>query len=119
MGKIKFVFFFKFYFELNSRERKPSSMTTPISRPTTVRRPWVEYLKQNRERWIREAGEKEKKNFLNRILVFIISRRRKTSKRIKSYRRRTITYSISTYTYFYSRYANENTAYDVCVCNIY
>lgn len=44
-------------FFLNRRERKPSSMTTPISRPTTVRRPWIEYLKQNRERWIREAGK--------------------------------------------------------------
>ncbi len=40
----------------NGRERKPSSMITPVSRLTVVRRPWVEYLKQNRERWIREAG---------------------------------------------------------------
>ncbi|CAF0835025.1 unnamed protein product [Adineta ricciae] len=40
----------------NGRERKPSSMTTPISRLTVVRRPWTEYLKENRERWIREAG---------------------------------------------------------------
>lgn len=40
----------------NGRERKPSSMTTPISRLTIVRRPWIEYLKENRERWIREAG---------------------------------------------------------------
>jgi len=42
----------------HSRERsKPSSMTTQIPRSNVVRRPWIEYLKQNRERWIREAGK--------------------------------------------------------------
>jgi len=49
------------FFLENRRERKPSSMTTPISRPTTVRRPWIEYLKENRERWIREAGKSTRK----------------------------------------------------------
>jgi hypothetical protein len=40
-------------------------MTTPICRPTVVRRPWIDYLKENRERWIREAGEFEKQNQTN------------------------------------------------------
>ena len=39
-------------------KKLPLSMTTPIPRPTVVRRPWAEYLKSNRERWIREAGKK-------------------------------------------------------------
>ncbi|CAF0928461.1 unnamed protein product [Rotaria sordida] len=51
----------------NGRERKPSSMTTPISRPTTVRRPWIEYLKENRERWIREAEEEKRRRELKVI----------------------------------------------------
>ncbi|CAF2048768.1 unnamed protein product [Rotaria magnacalcarata] len=51
----------------NGRERKPSSMTTPISRPTTVRRPWIEYLKENRERWIREADEEKRRRELKVI----------------------------------------------------
>jgi hypothetical protein len=77
----------KFYFRfLNRRERKPSSMTTPISRPVVVRRPWIEYLKDNRERWIREAGEYAINLFLLKdFLLFYIYRRRQTSKRIESY----------------------------------
>ncbi|CAF3359598.1 unnamed protein product [Rotaria socialis] len=51
----------------NGRERKPSSMTTPIPRPTTVRRPWIEYLKENRERWIREADEEKRRRELKAI----------------------------------------------------
>ncbi|CAF4184473.1 unnamed protein product [Rotaria socialis] len=51
----------------NRRERKPSSMTTPIPRPTTVRRPWIEYLKENRERWIREADEEKRRRELKAI----------------------------------------------------
>ncbi|CAF3698588.1 unnamed protein product [Rotaria sp. Silwood1] len=51
----------------NGRERKPSSMTTPISRPTTVRRPWIEYLKENRERWIKEAEEEKRRRELKVI----------------------------------------------------
>jgi len=51
----------------NGIERKPSSMTTPVPRSTTVRRPWVEYLKENRERWIREAEEEKRRKELQVI----------------------------------------------------
>ena len=45
--------------EKDGNERKlPMSMTTPIPRPVVVRRPWSEYLKSNRERWIRESGKR-------------------------------------------------------------
>lgn len=58
----------------NSRGRKPSSMTTPIPRASIVRRPWIEYLKENRERWIREAGNvflqtKEEKKAINHFFL--------------------------------------------------
>ena len=45
-------------------------MTTPISRPTTVRRPWIEYLKENRDRWIREAGKSNPSSVI-RFLFFV------------------------------------------------
>ena len=32
-------------------------MTTPTPRVTVSRRPWNDYLKSNRERWMREAGK--------------------------------------------------------------
>ncbi|CAF1071954.1 unnamed protein product [Adineta steineri] len=53
--------------EDNGRERKPSSMTTPLPRLTIVRRPWIEYLKENRERWIREAEEEKRRKELKVI----------------------------------------------------
>ncbi|CAF4023322.1 unnamed protein product [Adineta steineri] len=53
--------------EDNGRERKPSSMTTPLPRPIIVRRPWIEYLKENRERWIREAEEEKRRKELKVI----------------------------------------------------
>ncbi|UJR22682.1 hypothetical protein I4U23_025718 [Adineta vaga] len=51
----------------NGRERKPSSMTTPIGRSAIFRRPWAEYLKENRERWIREADEEKRRKELKVI----------------------------------------------------
>jgi len=42
-------------------------MTTPIPRSNVVRRPWIEYLKQNRERWIREAEEEKRRKELKVI----------------------------------------------------
>ena len=45
-----------FMFDLYRSERQSSSMTVLMDQSTSVRRPWEEYLKDNRERWIREAG---------------------------------------------------------------
>ncbi|CAF3352698.1 unnamed protein product [Rotaria sp. Silwood1] len=54
--------------EQNGHERKlPSSMTTPIPRSTIVRRPWIDYLKSNRERWVQEAEEERRRKQLNVI----------------------------------------------------
>jgi len=54
--------------DLNRSDRKlPASMTTPIPRPTVVNRPWAEYLKTNRERWIREAEEERRRKELKTI----------------------------------------------------
>ncbi|CAF1036943.1 unnamed protein product [Rotaria sordida] len=54
--------------EQNGLERRlPSSMTTPIPRSTIVRRPWAEYLKLNRERWVQEAEEERRRKQLNVI----------------------------------------------------
>ncbi|CAF1373638.1 unnamed protein product [Adineta ricciae] len=54
--------------ESNGAERVlPSSMTTPVPRPTVVRRPWSDYLKSNRERWIKEAEEERRRKELNVI----------------------------------------------------
>ncbi|CAF1335156.1 unnamed protein product [Adineta ricciae] len=54
--------------ESNGAERVlPSSMTTPTPRPTVVRRPWSDYLKSNRERWIKEAEEERRRKELNVI----------------------------------------------------
>jgi len=39
-----------------SARKLPVSMSTPIPRPSVVRRPWIDFLKSNRETWIREAG---------------------------------------------------------------
>jgi len=52
----------------NGSERKlPASMSTPIPRPTVVRRPWIDFLKSNRERWIREAEEERRRKELKVI----------------------------------------------------
>ncbi|CAF3644230.1 unnamed protein product [Rotaria socialis] len=54
--------------EQNGHEKKlPLSMTTPISRPTTVRRPWADYLKSNRDRWVKEAEEERRRKELKVI----------------------------------------------------
>jgi len=54
--------------EHNGPERKlPSSMTTPIPRPTVLRRPWIDFLKTNRERWVREAEEERRRKELKVI----------------------------------------------------
>lgn len=52
----RFVLFFVVFVLLRTDKKLPLSMTTPIPRPTAVRRPWSDYLKSNRERWVREAG---------------------------------------------------------------
>ena len=57
-------------------------MTTPVSRPTVVRRPWIDYLKENRERWIREAGKRRKRislidHFLSLSYVFLEEEKRR------------------------------------------
>ncbi|UJR26378.1 hypothetical protein I4U23_007710 [Adineta vaga] len=48
-------------------KRLPASMTTPIPRPTIARRPWADYLKSNRERWIKEAEEERRRKELKVI----------------------------------------------------
>ncbi|CAF1425751.1 unnamed protein product [Adineta steineri] len=54
--------------EQNGQDRQlPSSMTTPLARPTVVRRPWSEYLKSNRERWLKEAEEERRRKELKVI----------------------------------------------------
>ena len=64
-------------------------MTTPISRLTVFRRPWIEYLKENRERWIREAGELNERMRINKFyedfLLFFLEeeKRRKELKVIE------------------------------------
>ncbi len=60
-------------------------MTTPISRPTIVRRPWIEYLKENRERWIREAGKSNQLiiRFLFFNLLSFFSEEEKRRKELK------------------------------------
>lgn len=51
-----------------SDSKLPASMTTPIPRPTSIRRPWSEYLKTNRERWIKEAEEEKRRKELKTII---------------------------------------------------
>ena len=71
--------------ELNRTEKKlPASMTTPIPRSTILRRPWSEYLKSNRERWIREAGQRERFELEQYSISFFVEeeRRRKELKTI-------------------------------------
>jgi calcium/calmodulin-dependent 3',5'-cyclic nucleotide phosphodiesterase len=54
--------------ERNGSARKlPVSMTTPLPRLTVVRRPWIDFLKSNRERWIREAEEERRRKELKVI----------------------------------------------------
>ncbi|CAF2306923.1 unnamed protein product [Rotaria sp. Silwood2] len=54
--------------EQNGHERKlPSSMTTPVPRSAVVRRPWADYLKSNRDRWVQEAEEERRRKELNVI----------------------------------------------------
>jgi calcium/calmodulin-dependent 3',5'-cyclic nucleotide phosphodiesterase len=50
-----------------SEIKLPASMTTPIPRPVSLRRPWADFLKSNRERWIREAEEERNRKELNVI----------------------------------------------------